>query len=340
MGLRTFSELLTFNDWAREKLLAAAAPLSDAQLDRTFEMGEGSLRATLAHLWFAEQIWLDRWLGGNRPQLAKADPAISIAELHERFRRTGAERAAFLTAKSDRDLDAPISFTNMRNETYTFSLRDLLLHVCNHGSHHRAQAVNMLRHVGAEAPKPGVDYIFMKVEQQAAGAGNPADPLDLRTVRAYYAYTDWARERISDAAASLTDDALDRPFEMGIGTLRKTLVHMRDAEQWWLDSWSRNEGRGFPPADAGLPIAELRRSYDETARARNKVLEAMSDGDLTRIVRAVPRPGVVREFPIGVTMLQLCHHGTHHRAQALNMLRHVGGKVPGLDYARMLSERR
>lgn len=337
MGLGTISELLAFNDWAREKLLAAASPLSDAQLDRGFEMGEGSLRATLAHLWFAEQIWLDRWLG-DRPPLDKPDPRISMTELHERFRRTSGQRASFLATKAGRDLDAPITFTNIRRETHTFPLRDLLLHVCNHGSHHRAQAVNMLRHVGAQLPKPGVDYIFMKIEQQAAGAGQPADVLDVRTVRTYYAYADWARARIHDAAESLPDEALDRPFEMGLGTLRKTLVHIRDAEQWWLDSWKDNAAQGFPAADASLSVAEIRRRFDETAQARNNLLETMSDADLTRIVRAVPRPGVIREFPIGVTMLQLCHHGTHHRAQALNMLRHVNGKVPGLDYARMLSE--
>jgi len=340
MGLRTISELLTFNDWAREKLVAAAAPLADAQLDRKFDMGEGSVRATLAHLWFAEQIWLDRWLGGERPQFAKADPAISVADLHERFRRTADERAAFLAPKSDRDLDAPVTFTNMRKETYTFPLRDLLLHVCNHGSHHRAQAVNMLRHVGAQLPKPGIDYIFMKIEQQATGEAQPADALDVRTVRACFAYADWARARVHHATESLADEALDQPFEMGIGTLRKTLVHIRDAEQWWLDNWTSAEGTEFPAPDVSLSIQELSRRFDETADARNKLLETMSDTGLTRVVRAVPRPGIVREFPIGVTMLQLCHHGTHHRAQALNMLRHVGGTVPGLDVARMLSESR
>ena len=339
MALGTISELLTFNEWAREKLMVSADALSDTQLDRRFEMGEGSLRATLAHLWFAEQIWLDRWLGDNRPPLARADGVISIAELHDRFRKTAAERKAFLTPKSARDLDSPITFTNMRNETYTYSLRDLLLHVCNHGSHHRAQALNMMRHVGAELPKPGVDYIFMKIEQQAAGAGAPADALDARNLRSYYAYADWARERVHDAAASLTDGALDRPFEMGVGTLRKTLVHMRDAEQWWLDSWNNRPADGFPAADASLSVAEIRRRYTETAQTRNTMLKTMSDAELTRIVKAVPRPGVVREFPIGVTMLQLCHHGTHHRAQALNMLRHVGGTIPGLDYSRMLSEK-
>ncbi|MCC6360105.1 MAG: hypothetical protein IT450_15280, partial [Phycisphaerales bacterium] len=53
---------------------------------------------------------------------------------------------------------------------------------------------------------------------------------------------------------------------------------------------------------------------------------------------AIPRPDVERVFPLGVTMLQLCCHGTHHRAQCLNMLRHVGATAPPLDVAVLLRE--
>jgi uncharacterized damage-inducible protein DinB len=53
---------------------------------------------------------------------------------------------------------------------------------------------------------------------------------------------------------------------------------------------------------------------------------------LIRPLEVRPRPGVVRHFPLAVTMLQTCTHGTHHRAQALNMLRHLGATVPSLDY--------
>lgn len=337
--MRTFTELLAYNDWARDKLFACAHALSGKQLDQPFEIGPGSLRGTLFHLWAAERTWLDRWIDPSTARFPSPEPNITPAELHDRFRRAAVERNAFLAARTDADIDRPISYSNSKGEAYTFPLRVLLLHVCTHGSHHRAQAINMLRRLGAPLPRPGADYIFMKVEQQSAGAApTDAPTLDLRTIRNYYAYADWARDRVHDAAEPLTDAQLDRPFEMGVGTLRRTLVHIRDAEQWWLDNWTVADGRPFPTVDENLPIRDLRRRFHDTAAARNALLDRMTDADLARVVRGSPRPGVVREFPIGVTMLQLCHHGTHHRAQVLNMLRHVGATPPKLDYLRMRLE--
>ena len=43
----------------------------------------------------------------------------------------------------------------------------------------------------------------------------------------------WATHRMLDACAGLTDDQLDREFEMGLGTLRKNLVHNTGAMIGW-----------------------------------------------------------------------------------------------------------
>jgi hypothetical protein len=54
----------------------------------------------------------------------------------------------------------PVTYTNIRGRTHTFLLGPLMLHVCNHGSHHRAQAVNMLCHVGGEVPELDVPVML------------------------------------------------------------------------------------------------------------------------------------------------------------------------------------
>lgn len=54
--------------------------------------------------------------------------------------------------------------------THTTTLGDVLLHVCVQGVHHRAQALNMLRHLGAEVP--ALDYIVWLQGRQPAIAGN------------------------------------------------------------------------------------------------------------------------------------------------------------------------
>jgi len=324
----TLREFLFYNSWAHEKTLASAYPLADAQLDRKFAMGAGSIRATLFHLWAAERVWLDRWIDPSKATFPQPELAVTIAELRERLRRVATERMALL---ADTEIDRRITYTNAKGETHTFVVRDLLLHVCNHATHHRAQAINMLRQVGAELPKPAIDYIFMRIESP-----DPAVQFDLRTLRDYFKFADWARVRVHAAAEPLSDAQLDQPFEMGVGTLRKTLSHIRDAEQWWLDNWTQGPGRLFPAADELASVQSISAQFDETAAKRNNYIAKLTDGDLNHIVKGTPRPNVVREFPLGVTLLQLCNHSTHHRAQALNMIRRLGGQPPPSDYLQSL----
>jgi uncharacterized damage-inducible protein DinB len=331
IGLETIRECFRFSDWAWDRLLAAVAPLTDAQLDQPFEMGPGSLRATLRHLYGAERNWLARWRGCDQPQFPQASELAKPAEFDRAHRALVPERSADV---ANLDFSQTCTYTNPQGRTYTFALGDVLLHVCNHGIHHRAQAVNMLRRLGQPPLAPGLDYIFMRLD-------DPVPPaLDVPTLRAYHIYSDWARNRLHEVARPLTDDQLDRPFDLGVGSLRATLLHIAQAEQWWLDNWTQGSGHLFPPFDERVPVTEITRRFDQTIARRNQMLASITDADLQRIVTATPRPNVQRVFPLGVTMLQLCVHGTHHRAQALNMLRRVSATVPELDFLDMVHEQR
>jgi uncharacterized damage-inducible protein DinB len=340
IGLAAARELFAFNDWARDGLLVLAASLSDRQLDQPFAMGAGSLRATLQHHYGAERAWAQRTGTPGAATLPRADTLTAVADLMRAAQSLAGARCAWLATLSDGDLRRDVAYADRDGKTQTNALGDILLHVCNHGVHHRAQAVNMLRHIGAALPKSGLDYIFMKIEQSLATPPIPPPPLDLESVRTYYAYADWARDQVHGLGASLSDAQLDRPFEIGMGSVRATLAHIRNAEQWWLENWTLGPGRLFPPSDARVPVAELTALFDETRAARDRFLGGLGDADLLRPTTATPRPGDYRTFPLGVTMFQLCCHGTHHRAQVLNMFRQLGAPGPALDYITMLREQR
>ncbi len=321
--LTTLRALFVHNDWARDKLLDTARPLADAALDDPVQMGPGSLRATLEHLYRTERWWLDRWQGSADP-LEAPEPGISVSELQSRFRATATERNAFL---DDRDEAEQIACTTDTGGSLRLALSDMMLHVCNHGFHHRAQAVNMLRQVDVKAPD--IDYLYITLDPSVKF--DPSYELDL--IRAYYQYNDWARERVLKVVAPLDDDELDRPFKIGMGTLRKTLLHIRDAEQWWLLNWSGESADLFAELPETTPIGGLRKETAEIARHRRELFDTLGDGDLTRTVTASPRPGVEMSFKLGDAMVQLGGHGTHHRAQALNMLRRLDVEGPGIDLA-------
>ncbi|MGD8452339.1 MAG: DinB family protein [Phycisphaerae bacterium] len=344
----TLRELFEHNDWARDKLMTLAADLTDAQLDRPFEMGEGSLRATLRHYYGAERIWAQHVRMPGCEAFPHSRTLEAVSDLRHTADILAEVRRRWLDTLPPEAMGQTATYTTSKGETYTTPLGDILLHVCNHGFHHRAQALNMLRHLGVETPM--LDFLLMKLERptipitptfsdglRALGLTVPeqtvaARPLDPETMRAGHAYGDMANERLCRLAVELSDEQLDRPFEIGLGTLRKTLLHIRDAEQWWYENWINPAPVEFAKLPPETSIGDLQRLFAETTERRDAFVEQVRGPDLERVVTAEVRPGACLSFRLGETMLQLFGHGTHHRAQALNMLRHLGAEVPALDY--------
>ncbi len=54
---------------------------------------------------------------------------------------------------------------------------------------------------------------------------NPA-MIDLTTIKTLLRYSDWANEQLARAAAGTTLELLDKVFDIGRGSLRKTLLHI------------------------------------------------------------------------------------------------------------------
>lgn len=58
------------------------------------------------------------------------------------------------------DIEVPIRYTNSRGETFTNSGRDILFHIVNHSTYHRAQIASELKSKGVTPL--ATDYIFYK----------------------------------------------------------------------------------------------------------------------------------------------------------------------------------
>ncbi|MEE8170416.1 MAG: DinB family protein [Phycisphaerae bacterium] len=161
---------------------------------------------------------------------------------------------------------------------------------------------------------------------------------DMDTIRRYYRYSDAATDRLMNIATGLRDDALDRAFEMGLGSLRRTMLHIRDAECGWLKNWTEGSTPGFETLPDTTDLAELNELFAVTRERRETFFSATAADDLQRPIVAQPREGMMLRFRLGEVMLHVCTHGTHHRAQAVNMLRHVGAEAPALDYVVLMYE--
>lgn len=151
--------LLAHNHWATRNILDACAKLSDQQLDRPFEMGLGSLRATLTHVLSAMRGWGD--LLAQRPQRDRleAQGPMTPVQMLETLDELGAD---ILASTENKPLDEELS-GERGGKTYTFTRGAVLTHLTTHAMHHRAQALNMLRHLGVDPLPPSsvLEWIFM-----------------------------------------------------------------------------------------------------------------------------------------------------------------------------------
>lgn len=143
--------LLGHDRWATRALLARCAALSEEQFNQRFDIGLGSLHDTLTHIVGAVRSWTDAV--GQRPRR----PAFSRDADGQSVRRTPAELQPLWeeacsefqsVVRGQRPHLAQTREWPFRSDCYRFTVAAAVLHVTNHGTHHRAQCLNMLKRLG------------------------------------------------------------------------------------------------------------------------------------------------------------------------------------------------
>ena len=149
MDINTLQSFLKYSDWANGRLLAEASHMSDAQLDQIFEIGPGSLRKTLKHICDGEMVWLARWEKKGETRWPPDNEILTVPNMQDRFANTWRERAGFFLGLTHNDLAKVIIYRDSKGSLFDASLGDMILQGILHSGHHRAQAVNILRRLGA-----------------------------------------------------------------------------------------------------------------------------------------------------------------------------------------------
>jgi uncharacterized damage-inducible protein DinB len=159
-----------------------------------------------------------------------------------------------------------------------------------------------------------------------------------------YEHRAWANANLLAAAASLSHEQLHQPFEIGQGTVWRSLVHMYAAEYVWLETLQGNPEALCPGDLPGkLPGNQLGEggveSFDDlrlkwaalesrwqrylAELAANPTADALLDATVERRGSAARggQPYFIRRSD---AMLHMCLHTHYTLAQVVNMLRHLG----------------
>lgn len=137
-----------YSGWASQRLVEAAAKLTEEELTRDHKSADKSVLGTLVHIFAADRVWYARVTGAAITKfIDEADYRMAVLEtdwpvLHQQW-------LAYLATA---DLGVVIAYKDMKGNSHESPLWQILLHVVNHGTHHRGMVTAMLRAMGHTPP--------------------------------------------------------------------------------------------------------------------------------------------------------------------------------------------
>jgi len=153
-----------YTAWASGRLVEAAAGLTQEELTRDFGTADKSVLGTLVHVFGADRLWLARLKGEPaNTYLTDADYRLTVLQndwpaLYQRWK-------AWADGVTDATANAELSYADMSGNPFRQQVGLLVLHVVNHGTHHRGQVSGFLRAMGHAPPKLDLSFYYRELER-------------------------------------------------------------------------------------------------------------------------------------------------------------------------------
>jgi len=156
MITREYCELMArYNRWMNRRLYALCDAMPDAERKRDRGAFFGSIHGTLNHLLWADRMWLGRFAGPPCTQPAfGADMFPSFDELERERETTDDALLEWAGSLSAEWLASPLEYASVVDgKTRRLPSAVAVVHMYNHGTHHRGQLTTLLKQAGID---PGV----------------------------------------------------------------------------------------------------------------------------------------------------------------------------------------
>lgn len=141
---------LRYAAWASARIVEAAAALTPEELTRDFRSADKHVLGTLVHVYAADRVWLRRIQGAPAAPFLEPDTDMHLSVLQRDWPAVLERWQAWAAALDDaRGL---AHYQDLQGRAHATPLWQIVLHVVNHGTHHRGQAAAMIRAMGHTPP--------------------------------------------------------------------------------------------------------------------------------------------------------------------------------------------
>ena len=164
--LNYLQQIYDYHYWANRRLLAAMVGLSSEQMNKSFGFSWNSIHGTLLHMLGAEVTWLKRWQGTSPKSLIDPTDFPSLYDVRKKWEAQEDSMLTFLAAQTPHSILETIAYANTRGENFELPLWQMMVHVVNHATHHRAELAEMLTNLDVVHPEDEMNQYFLEKSGQ------------------------------------------------------------------------------------------------------------------------------------------------------------------------------
>jgi uncharacterized damage-inducible protein DinB len=142
--------LFDHNLTCRESLLDTQEQVNTEELVRDRGVGKGSMRNILVHLVNTEKSWIS-FLDNRKSSDIEPESLDSVQSIREIWSRVHDKTEEFMDRLREDQL-LHVKSVKWRNQTVSFTVGKVLMHVATHETHHRGVLTGLIRQQGLNPP--------------------------------------------------------------------------------------------------------------------------------------------------------------------------------------------
>jgi uncharacterized damage-inducible protein DinB len=160
--------------------------------------------------------------------------------------------------------------------------------------------------------------------------------MNLKDIRHFFDYTEWANELAMDSAEKLSDDHLRRDVGVSHKSIFGTLLHMAGAEWIWLERWygrspAKDKAWLLWTIDSCADLPTLKERWRDLIDRRAQFISELDEERLNAELAFRLLSGDPNSMRLVDQMQHVANHATLHRGQIVGMIRQLGIEPPSTD---------
>jgi uncharacterized damage-inducible protein DinB len=139
--------LFEYNFWAFERVWECISQISDEQFVQEIDYSTGSIRNLVVHIMSGNRNWMSRLQGTDMPPRLVFEDFDSLAKTKAKWDELQQEFLDQLQSFDQEGLDEIVEWELLAQGLKSSNARwEILLHLANHATDHRAQILAILHH--------------------------------------------------------------------------------------------------------------------------------------------------------------------------------------------------